>query len=156
MSLTLLLVFLHLAVTFTAVAMSYGSLLLLLVAIRSNKAENVRGITGTTLLVGTVVPMLFVLGGLFGLAAGWVSGTPLLAPWLVISYVAFAVLAAAGALLEGPNYQAISSSVAATGDGPLSVETRAFVSSVKFRGAVLLDVSLLGLLVFDMVVKPFS
>lgn len=156
MSLFLPLVFLHLAVIFTAVAMSYGSLLLLLVAIRSNKSENVRGITGTTLLVGAVVPMLFVLGGVFGLAAGWVSGTPLLAPWLVISYVAFAVLAAAGAMLEGPNYMRISDSVGADGEGPLNAETRAFVRSTRFRGAVILDVSLLALLVFDMVIKPFS
>jgi hypothetical protein len=155
-SLTLLLVFLHLAVIFTAVAMSFGSLLLLLVAIRSNRSENVRGITGTTLIVGGVVPILFVLGGLFGLAAGWVSGTPLLAPWLIISYVAFAVLAAAGAMLEGPNYERIRASVASVSDGPLSAETRTFISGTKFRGAVILDVTLLALLVFDMVVKPFS
>ena len=152
----LLLVFVHLAVTFTAVSMSYGSQLLLLAAIRSNRADSVRGVTSSTLLVGGIVPALFVVGGLFGLAAAWVAGFPLLAPWLVISYVAFAILAVSGVMLTGPNYDRLRSSLAGSGDGPLSSDTRKVISSTAFRGGVVLDLALLGLLVADMVVKPFS
>jgi len=152
----LLLVFGHLAFMFTAVAMSLGSYILLLVAIRSNRADSVRGVTSSTLLVGAVVPVLFVVGGLFGLAAAWVGGFPLLAPWLVISYVDFAILAVSGARLTGPNYERLQASVAGSGDGPLSVDTRAFIASSRFRGPVVLDFVLLGVLVFDMVFKPFS
>jgi hypothetical protein len=150
------LVFAHLAFIFTAVAMSYGSQLLLLVAIRSNRADNVRGVIGTTSLVGAVVPALYVIGGLFGLGAAWVGGYPLLAPWLVISYLAFAILAASGVLLAGPNYQRLGVSVADSGDGPLAPDTRAIISSVAFRGGVALDFVLLGVLVFVMVFRPFS
>ena len=152
----LLLVFGHLALIITAVAMSYGSQLLLLVAIRSDKADSVRGVTNSTLLVGRVAPVLYLLGGLAGLAAAWVGGFPLLAPWLVISYVAFAILAVTGVMLTGPNYERLRNSVAASGDGPLGAETRRIVTSNRFRGGFVLDFALLAVLVFDMVVKPFG
>jgi len=152
----LLMVFAHLAVIITAVSMSYGSYLLLLVAIRSNRAESVRGVTSATLLVGAVVPALFVIGGLFGLAAAWIGGYPLLAPWLLISYIAFAILAVSGARLTGPNYQRLAQSVAGSGEGPLPPDTRSVIAGAAFRGGVVLDFVLLAVLVFDMVFKPFS
>jgi len=151
-----ILVFVHLAVIITAIAMSYGSQLLLLVAIRSNRADSVRGITNATLRVGVLVPVLYVLGGVFGLVAAWVGGFPLLAPWLVISYVAFGILAASGALLTGPNYERLRASVDGSGDGPLGPETRMIVGSNVFRGAFVLDFALLAVLVLDMVIKPFG
>ena len=133
MSLGLLLVFFHLAFMFTAVSLSYGSQLLLLFAIRSNRAENVRSVTGATQMVGTVVPPLFVIGGLFGLAAAWVFGYPLLAPWLVIAYLAFAVLAVSGVRLTGPNYDRLRAATANSETGPLSPATRAVTDGIAFR-----------------------
>ena len=156
MSLGLLLVFFHLAFMFTAVSLSYGSQLLLLFAIRSNRTENVRSVTGATQMVGTVVPPLFVIGGLFGLAAAWVFGYPLLAPWLVIAYLAFAVLAFSGVRMTGPNYEHLRAATADSVAGPLSAATRTVTDGIAFRGAVALDFSLLAILVFDMVFKPFS
>jgi hypothetical protein len=152
----IVLVFLHLAVIFAAVSMSFGSQLLLLSAIRSNRADSVRGVTSSSLRVGSLVPVLYGVGGLLGLAAAWVAGFALLAPWLVISYFAFALLAASGVLLTGPNYERLSSSVATSGDGPLGSETRAIIDGNRFRGAIALDFFLLALIVFTEVVKPFS
>lgn len=136
--------------------MSYGSQLLMLAAIRSDRTDRVRGVIDSTLSVGSIVPLIFVAGGLLGLAAAWVYGYPLLAPWLVISYVAFAALAVSAVALTGPNYMRLRASLGDGGDGPLSSVARAFVSTPRFRGAIALDFVLLAVLVFNEVVKPFS
>ena len=152
----LLLVFLHIAFMFTAVALTYGPEILLLIGVRANRAESVRAVTTSTRPIAMVVPILYGLGGIFGLAAGLVAGYNLLAPWLLIAYAVFIALTVIGVAITGPNMERLATALAGAADGPLTGDAAAVVASPAFRIAAFLDFALLLLVLFAMVFKPFS
>ena len=69
----LYLVFLHIATMFTAVAISYGPLAVVRLAARTDRTETVRGVVAAGKPLGVAIPVLYVVGGLLGLAAAIVS-----------------------------------------------------------------------------------
>ena len=152
----LLLVFLHIAVMFAAVALTYGPETLILMSIRANNAAWLRGITIATEPLARYVPMLFGLAGIFGLLAAIAGSFNLLAPWLVIAYVIFLALSINGAVLTARNLTLMRNGLATVTDGPLPADVAAVANGASFRFAAVLDFTLLLVVVFDMVVKPFS
>ena len=152
----LLLVFLHIATMFAAVALTYGPETIILFSFRADNSSALRGILIATRPLARLVPMLFGLGGILGLLAAIVSGYNLLAPWLLIAYAVFIVLTLVGVGLTTPNLEALGAAVADVPDGPLPPAAVAVARSTRFRVAVVLDFVLLAVVIYDMVVKPFS
>jgi hypothetical protein len=101
------------------------------------------------------IPVLFISAGIFGLLTAIVSGQNLLAPWLVIAYVLFAIAMGIGIAYNAPEARKLGGVLMKTPDGPIPPEVAEF-----FHGRALwltyLDYVLVAALVFDMVVKPFS
>lgn len=151
-----LLVFLHIAVVFSAVSISYGPQLLLALAIRTGRVEVVRGVTAAAGPLVIAIPVLYITGGLFGLFAAINTGFNLLAPWLLIAYVLFVTLTIIGARLVGPWAEHVGKLAAAAPDGPLTPDLQAIIRDPRMRLIRWADFVLVFLLVFDMVLKPFS
>ena len=157
MDLSHLWLFLHIAVIFTAITVGYGVTLMLRIGYMSGQVAILRGIGYAAGRVGPVVPVLFIAGGIFGLLTAISTGTDLFTPWLVIAYVLFiaAMLigifenAAAGRKL-GPLL------MAADVTQPMPPAVRELFDSPRARYLLVLDVLIPFVIVFDMVVKPFS
>ena len=117
--LNLVLIFLHVMTMFVAVALSLGGSIFLVMAIRTGRTEVVRSFGSSTRSVVRIIPLLFVLGGIIGLITAIALQFNLLAPWLIIAYVLFALLAISGAALSGPTAENLGKVVTAAPDGPL-------------------------------------
>jgi len=150
------LLFLHVALMFAAVAMAAGTLALLALASRTQRLAEL-GPVVAALPIARVTPPLFVLGGLAGLATAVAFGYPLLSPWLVIAYVLFAALFGLGFFENKPFGAKLAVLMKDQPPfGPIEGELRAHFSNPRTVWLVGLDYVLVVLVVFDMVVKPFS
>lgn len=149
-----LILFLHIATMFTAVAVSYGGVIFFLVALRTGDTQRVRAMTASAKPIARAIPILYVAGGALGLLAAIVTGYNLLAPWLIIAYVLFVVLMVIGALFTGRTIDRIGEDVASAPDGPLPTAVTA--RTRQFYQVEVFDFLLLFVIIFDMVVKPFS
>ena len=150
------LVWLHISMMFIGVTLSYGPSLLFLLALRSRQTENVRAVTVAVRPVVRFIPVFYGLGALFGVAAAITIGYNLLAPWLVIAYVLFILLIGIGAGIVGPRLERVGGLVAAAPDGPLAPETYAAATAGGFLWIEVADFGGLFIIIFDMVLKPFS
>ena len=155
MTLGLLLLFGHITTMIAAVVISYGPALLFQLAARTGQVAPIRALSVATALA-IWIPILFVVGGLFGLATAINFGTNLLAPWLVIAYVLWVVAMVLGAGIHGPFYAKVAAVAAKTPDGPVTGELATLVADPRERAAAAIDYVLIVAILFDMVVKPFS
>jgi hypothetical protein len=155
-SLGLLLVFVHISLMFSAVAISYGPTLLFLIALRSGRTESVRAVGVAVAPVVRLIPIVYGLAAIAGVSAALVNEYNLLAPWLVISYVIFVALLTIGGAVAGPRLARVGQMVGPLPDGPLPAEVRATAMSGGFLWIELLDFLGLFAVIFVMVVKPFS
>jgi len=156
MSVTLLLLFLHIAVMFAAITVSLGTNLFFRLAYMTGQVAAVRGVAMIAQRAGPLIPMLFIAGGLLGLLTAISFGFNLLAPWLVIAYVLWViamVLGFTGSRAFGPK---IGAALAASPDGPITPELRAVVSEQRYRLESIIEYVIIVSVIFDMVVKPFS
>jgi hypothetical protein len=147
------LVFVHVALMFTAVSVSYGGVVFFLIALRTGNVASLRTMALTANSTAKLIPPLYGLAGIFGLVAAIYSGINLLTPWLVIAYVLFIVLTLIGAVYTGPTIKRIGASLAAA-DQTLPADI--VVSRTRFYRMEVIDFFFLFLIIFDMVIKPFS
>jgi protein-S-isoprenylcysteine O-methyltransferase Ste14 len=145
-----ILLFLHILMMFTAVAVAGGTNILLLVGARRSDRALVAAIT--SLPIPRAAPILYITGGLFGLATALSFGFNLLAPWLIIAYVLFAMLAGFGILYSGPIFARVH---AVASDAQAGAEAFRKVMR-QYRVDAVLSLAGIGLLLADMVFKPFS
>ncbi len=144
------LLYLHILTMFTAVSLAAGSSIFVLIAARRRDRAAVAALT--RLPIDRMVPPLYIVGGLFGLATALVFGYDLLAPWLIIAYLIFAGLAALGIVYSGPlmgRVHAVASDEAA--------DAQAFGDVIRrFQLDAVLSLGGIAIIVADMVFKPFS
>lgn len=144
------LLYLHIITMFTAVSLAAGSSILLLIGARRGDRALVASLTGLSL--DRIIPPLYVVGGLFGIATGLTFGYNLLAPWMLIAYVLFAGLAGMGILYSGPLMGRVHA--VASGQGG---DSQAFAVLIRrFQLDTLISLGGIGLIVADMVFKPWS
>lgn len=148
------LLFLHISVMFAGVALAYGGNIYLLAALRGDNSQGVRAMTQAAKAVGKFVPVLFLSAGLFGLLTAIVNGYNLLTPWLIIAYVLFAVLTVLGAGFTAPTIERLGEAVATAPDGALPDGVA--VIKRRYYWIEVFEFGFLFLVIFDMVVKPFS
>lgn len=152
--LDLLLIYLHVMTMFVAVALSLGGTIFYVLAARTGRTEALRSIGAFGRPATRFIPVLFIIGGIFGLITAIYLKYNLLAPWLIIAYVLFAALAVSGGALSGPTAERIGKIVEPAPDGALPAETLPLIRRFYFTSAI--EVIFLVLIVFDMVVKPFG
>lgn len=151
-----ILVFLHIVSMFAAVAVSYGPLAMLQLTLRRGETQTLRAVTSSARVLTTSIPLLYVIGAIFGVLAALNVGLNLLAPWLVIAYLLFIGLMIIGAAVIGPWAEKLGKLSASAPDGPFTPELLAVANDPRIRVVRGIDAALILLLIFDMVVKPFS
>jgi hypothetical protein len=151
-----LLVFGHVLFIVTAIAVAYGPLLLLELSIRSGRVEALRAVSAAAGPIVKAIPVLYVTAGIFGVLAALNAGFNLLAAWLVIAFVLFIALFAIGAGVIGPWAERVGKLAATAPDGPLTPEILAVTGDGRMKVLRVVDLGIVVLLIFDMVVKPFS
>jgi hypothetical protein len=155
-SLGTLTLWLHITVMFAAITISYGPAFLAALAYRSGRVATVRGVAVAAQPLGPLIPILYVTGGLLGLVTAINFGYNLLAPWLVIAYVLFAMAMITGVTFNRTFGPRLIQATADTPDGPLTPPVLAIFADPRYRFVTTLDNLVLVALLFDMVVKPFS
>ncbi len=106
--------------------------------------------------LGPVIFVMYMLGGIFGGLTAIAFGFNLLAPWLVIAYVAFAIAVLLGVTENRTWPLRLAEAVQRTPDGPISPEIRHLFMNRTTLTVLAIDIAWLFVIVFDMVVKPFS
>ena len=154
--LTSLLLFLHISVMFAAVTVAYGTGLLARLAYMTGQVAAVRGVGMAAARYGPAIPILFVTGGLLGLATALSFGFNLLAPWLVLAYVGWAIAMVLGFTENRTWGLRLGQLLATTPDGPLTPEVAAMFTDRRVVVVTIIDYVVVLAIIFDMVVKPFS
>ena len=144
------LLFLHILAMFTAVTVVMGAGILVLIGARSGDRSVVAAIT--SLPIPRLAGPLYGVGGLLGLATAFVFGYNLLAPWLIIAYVLFAILTVVGIRISGPIFETTH---AVAADPAASSEVFGQAMG-RFRADAVLTMIGIALIIADMVFKPFS
>lgn len=156
MPLPLLLLFLHITFFITAITISYGPLLLLRLAYQTGEVGNIRGLATVHARLGPVTFVMYMLGGIFGGLTAIAFGFDLLAPWLVIAYVAFAIAVLLGVTENRTWPQRLAEAVKRTPDGPLTPEIKDLFMNRTTLSVLAIDIAWFFVIIFDMVIKPFS
>jgi hypothetical protein len=149
--------FLHVATMFSAVTLSVAPSLILERIAASGDVRVTRGFLDRTAFLERLVPASFLLGALFGLLTAVTIGFDLLAPWLLIAYGLFAGISLLQATLGATWRRSLARSVATTGTGDAtSAALVQAAGSLAGRVVNWFTAASVGLIVFDMVVKPLS
>jgi hypothetical protein len=156
MNLSLLILFVHITVMFAAITVGYGSGLMARVAYMTGQVAAVRGVGMAAARLARVIPVLFITGGLFGLFTAIAFGQNLLAPWLVIAYVLYAIALYIGAVETAGWGKRLGAVLATTPDGPLTPEISEMFTDRRVVIVTAIDYLIVAVIIFDMVVKPFS
>ncbi len=148
----MLLKFLHIAFIFSSIALVYGTEILLHRISRSGDTRTIRTVFGMARPIGTIAPIIFMVGVGFGLTAGVVNGYNLLAPWLLATYVLVAALMAAGLRITVPWMNRVGELAAAAPDGPASGELMAILhdrrAALLTWVSIVIDLLIVALMVF--------
>ncbi len=155
--LTLLLLFVHITVMFVAVMVGFGGPLVMRMAYMTGQVAAVRGAGMAFARLAPFIPILFVVGGVFGLLTAISWGLfPLTSPWLIIAYVLFAAAMVIGVVENAPWGKHLGALLAQTPDGPITPEIAAMFTDTRVVVMTVVDYAIVALIIFDMVVKPFS
>lgn len=156
MSLPLLILFVHITAMVVAITVAYGSGLVVRMAYMTGQVAVVRGAGIAASRLAKVIPVLFITGGLFGLFTAIAFGQNLLAPWLVIAYVLFAIAMYIGGVENATWGKRLGQLLATTPDGPLTPELSAMFTDRRVVTLTAIEYLIVAVVIFDMVVKPFS
>lgn len=148
--------FLHILAMFSAVGVSTGTEFVLHRVANSGDVRAIKIAFGAGKLTGMLTPILFVIGMLFGLLAAWTGSWNFLAPWLIIAYVLFATALVLGVKIVGPWNQKVGKAAAMNQGETPSAELQALLHDKRALQAMYATYALIVLLVFDMIIKPFS
>ena len=146
--------YLHILTMFAAVASAMIPEVVLHALARRRDASALRGFMPISATAGKLIPLLFVTGLVFGLIAAVAGQFDLLRPWLIASYVIFAIAMATGALVTGPWAQRVGAAAFATEGDTFSPELEAAVHDSRGTISTVVLMSAIVVLIFLMVVKP--
>jgi hypothetical protein len=148
-------IFLHVLAMFTAVTISYGPQLLLMMAADRNDPVALQGLARSMGRLGQFMGPAFVVGLILGLIAVFVNNFNPLAPWLLIAYVLFAAAMLNGIFGTGRWMASVGQTAAASG-GVMTDELRGLLDQSTIRILLWADIVLVVLIIADMVLKPLS
>ena len=146
--------YLHILTMFAAVAAAFVPEIWLHIMARRADVAGLRGYLPLTAQVGRLIPVLFVVGLVFGLLAAWAGELDFFQPWLIGAYVIFAIAMATGALVGGPWAGRMA---AAASDSPTDAPSPALKAAIHDqRGVISTTILMLSIIVivYLMVAKP--
>ncbi len=124
-------VFLHLIFLFAAVAVATGTEIIMQRVVRSGDVRVIRTIFSMAKPLGIAVPVLFSIGGIFGIIAAIEIGFGLADPWLIISYVLFAIAMVVGGAVQGPWSEKVAKAAQVSPDDSPSPELQRLLRGKK-------------------------
>lgn len=147
--------FLHILTMFATVTLFVGGEVILTAVARSRDVGTLRRVVAITSKTDGVGLVLFLAGIGFGLVTALLGGLDLTAPWLVIAYVLVGILILSGVLYFLPYGSRVAKALEASPDR-FSPELERLFEPRRQIVTVVLDVIVWAVLIFVMVVKPFS
>lgn len=151
-----IIVFLHVATMFTAVAVSIGPTLLLQRIGRTGDVPAIRRSFAMSAPIIRFVPVLFGLGAALGIVAIFTNGFNPFQPFLLIAYVLFVVATVVGIRFTEPWFKAVTKASAESPDAAPSPELTAALNHPTARLLDWFDPLIILAFIFDMIVKPFG
>jgi hypothetical membrane protein len=148
-------IFLHVLTMFTAVTISYGPQVLMMMAAERRDPVALQGLARSMGRLGQFMGPAFVVGLIFGLIAVFTNDFNPLAPWLLIAYVLFTIAMVNGIFGTG-RWLAGVGQAAVAGGGTMTEELRGLLEQRNIRILLWGDMLLVVLIIADMVLKPFS
>lgn len=146
--------FLHVLTMFAAVTLGLGAELILHGVARSGNVQGIRTFASVIGPFARLTPFVFLLGLVFGLLAAWFGSLDFFRPWLIASYVVFALAMAVGGIASGPWAARVAQAAFASPDDAPSAELRAAIHDRRGVVSSVVLISAIAVLVFLMVVKP--
>ena len=146
--------YLHILTMFAAVAAAMIPEVVLHAVARRGDVAAVRGLVPLVATIGKLIPILFMVGLVFGLSAAVTGELDLLRPWLIASYVVFAIAMATGAVLSGPWATRVAEAALASPSDAYSPELEAAVHDRRGVVSTAILMTAIVVIVFLMVVKP--
>ncbi len=149
--------YLHIVAMFFFVAMALsGEIVTRRVAMSQDVGAIRTTVRQVKVLVGPVAVGLLLSGLAFGFIAGITGQMNLLAPWLILAYVAVLAAAALGFGITDPWVGRLERAAEASPAEAASADLLAVIREPAARYATFALVVLIAFLVFVMVVKPLS
>jgi hypothetical protein len=152
----MILIYLHIFTMFVAVALSFGSVLMLHRVAATGNVAAIRTLFGAATPIARLIPMIFGAGMLFGIIAAIMMGFNLLAPWLLIAYGLSIVSSIIGGAVTGRWAANVTKAAAMTADEAASPELQVLLNDRRASQALWINLAVIALIVFDMVAKPFG
>jgi hypothetical protein len=149
-------VFLHIVAMFAAVSIAYGPMFLLRRAASTRHVPTIRGVFGLARNIGRAAAAMFGIGFILGVVAIFTDGYDPFAPWLIIAYVLFVLTAVTGARISGPWVEKVAELANASPDAAASTQLREALDEPLPQMTFYADLAVIVLILFDMVIKPFS
>ena len=148
--------YLHIVTMFFAVALAVSGELVLRRVATTLDPHAIRTTVERVQPLGTVASGLLALGIVFGVIAALTGQLNLFAPWLLLSYAAVAGAMVIAVRVTDPWVVRLGRAAAASAFDTRSEELRAVVEDRRAWWGTVALMALIALIVFMMVVKPFS
>jgi hypothetical protein len=152
----MILIYLHIFTMFVAVALSFGSVLVVHRVATTGQLPAIRTVFGVIAPIARIIPMIFGVGLLLGIIAAIVVGFNLLAPWLLIAYVLSIASSYIGGAITGRWAASAGKAVAMTAGDTASPDLQQLLNDTRASQALWINLAVIALIVFDMVFKPFG
>ena len=146
--------FLHVVSMFAAVGLFLGVSVLFERMVGTRNVVAIRGFERVVLPVVRVAIGLVLLGLVFGLITVGDENFSYTDTWVVIAYVIYAALFALGPF-EGRWQVKIFAAAKASPDDAPSPELEALIANTGRKAITVTSIVLYGLIIYDMVMKPF-
>ncbi|HEX2140937.1 MAG TPA: hypothetical protein VHK28_01510 [Candidatus Limnocylindria bacterium] len=148
--------YLHIVSMFFAVALAVSGDIVIRRVAATRDARAIRVVTGRVRPLANLSTILFLAGVAFGIVAALTGQIDLLAPWLILAYVAFLTAMAIGITIADPWVSRLEAASAGSPDGTPSESLQAVIDDPRARAGTWALMLLVATLVFLMVVKPFA
>jgi hypothetical protein len=149
-------VFLHVAVMFAAVAFSIGPTFVLRRLGATGDVPAIRRAFSMSAPIVRAIPMLFGLGALLGVVAIFVNDFDPFQPFLLIAYALFIIATVVGVVITTPWFKKVTQLAAESPDAAPSPELSAALDDPGARFTDWFDPLIILAFLFDMIVKPFG
>ena len=146
--------YLHILTMFAAVSAAMIPEVGLHFAGRQGNVANLRGIASVAGPIGKSIPIIFLLGLAFGLVAVFTGGFDPFRPWLLASYVVFAIAMGVGGAVSAPWAARVGAAAESSPLDQPSSELRAAIEEPRGRISSAALISAIVVIVFLMVIKP--
>jgi hypothetical protein len=152
----IMLKFAHIGTMFMAVGVAVGTEVMGHRVANSGDVRAIRTYFAQAGPIMNLIPVLYVSGFLFGLAAGALGAFNLLAPWLLLAYGLFFLTFLLHQVIGGPWFRRMTRLSAELPDGPSSPELDAVIHDRAAGWLFWYTIAMILGFVFIMVVKPLS